>query len=122
MLSQFDVGLISLDRRLRSFSTTGKLLGYLRCGLPVLASINAGNDLMDLLTESGAGLCSLNGDDESFYRNAVSLCSAATRRMISQRSSALLESKFSVQSAADRILRTAGAPTSEPAPVLTQTA
>jgi glycosyltransferase involved in cell wall biosynthesis len=105
VISQFDVGLISLDRRLRSFSTTGKLLGYLRCGLPVLASVNAGNDLMGLLEGSGAGLCSLNGDDETFYQNAVRLCSASVRRAIADRSRALLEAEFSVQTAADRILR-----------------
>jgi glycosyltransferase involved in cell wall biosynthesis len=104
LIGQFDVGLVSLDRRLRSFSTTGKLLGYLRCGLPVLASVNPGNELMDLLTSSGAGLCSWNGDDETFYQNAVYLCSASVRRSITSRSRALLEAEFSVQAAADRIL------------------
>lgn len=104
-ISQFDVGLISLDKRLRSFSTTGKLLGYLQCELPVLASVNPGNELMDLLTTSGAGLCSWNGDDETFYRNAVDLCSSSLRRSIASRSRALLESEFSVHTAADRILR-----------------
>ena len=110
VISQFDVGLISLDRRLRSFSTTGKLLGYLRCGLPVLASVNPGNDLMDLLTVSGAGLCSWNGDDEAFYQNAVSLLSPSVRKTFANRSHALLEAEFSVQAAADRILRIADAP------------
>lgn len=104
VVSQFDVGLISLDRRLKSFSTTGKLLGYLRCGLPVLASINPGNDLMDLLTQSGAGLCSWNGDDDAFYKNALRLCSADVRSSMSIRSRALLVTAFSVESAADRIL------------------
>ena len=110
LVSQFDVGLISLDRRLRSFSTTGKLLGYLRCGLPVLASVNPGNDLMDLLTGSGAGLCSWNGDDEAFYQNAVCFCSASVRRAMAHRTGALLETEFSVEAAADRILWSAGAP------------
>jgi glycosyltransferase involved in cell wall biosynthesis len=107
-ISQFDVGLISLDRRLRSFSTTGKLLGYLRCGLPVLASVNPGNELMDLLTSSGAGLCSWNGDDETFYQNALVLRFAFSRRSMASRSRSLLESEFSVQAAADRILGVGG--------------
>jgi glycosyltransferase involved in cell wall biosynthesis len=109
LISQFDVGLISLDRRLRSFSTTGKLLGYLRCGLPVLASVNPDNELMDLLTSSGVGLCSWNGNDEAFYQNAVSLRSASVRSSMASRSRALLEAEFSVGAAADRILRTDGA-------------
>jgi O26-antigen biosynthesis N-acetyl-L-fucosamine transferase len=109
-VSECDVGLISLDRRLRSFSTTGKLLGYLRCGLPVLASVNPGNELMDILHESGAGLCSWNGDDETLYQNAVSLCSPSVRASIADRSRDLLHDKFSVGAAAERILRvTAGA-------------
>ena len=109
VISQFDVGLISLDRRLRSFSTTGKLLGYLRCGLPVLASVNPGNELMELLPSSGAGLCSWNGDDEAFYQNAVCLCSASVRRSAASRSRVLLEAEFSIQAAADRILASIGA-------------
>lgn len=110
LAAQFDVGLISLDRRLRSFSTTGKLLGYLQCGLPVLASVNPDNELMELLTASGAGLCSWNGDDEEFFQNAVRLRSASVRMEIASRSRALLETEFSVQAAADRILRIAEAP------------
>jgi hypothetical protein len=106
LISQFDVGLISLDRRLRSFSTTGKLLGYLRCGLAVLASVNLGNDLIDLLRESGAGLCSENGDDEMFYQNALRLCSSSVRTAIAQRTGALLAAEFSLRAAADQILRT----------------
>ena len=107
VIGQFDVGLISLDRRLQSFSTTGKLLGYLRCGLPVLASVNLGNELMDLLTGSGAGLCSWNGDDERFYRNALSLCSPIVRNALATRTRALLEAEFSAQAAANRILHSA---------------
>ena len=30
MLSEFDVGLITLDRRLKTYSNTGKILGYMR--------------------------------------------------------------------------------------------
>ncbi len=107
VIGQFDVGLISLDRRLQSFSTTGKLLGYLRCGLPVLASVNLGNELMELLTGSGAGLCSWNGDDDRFYQNALSLCSPVVRNALATSTRALLEAEFSAQAAASRILHSA---------------
>ncbi len=109
IIRQFDVGLISLDRRLQSFSTTGKLLGYLRCGLPVLASVNPGNELMDLLKQSGVGMCSWNGDDEEFFQNAVCLRSGALRKSMADRCRSLLEAEFSVQVTADRILRLTGA-------------
>jgi len=106
MLNEFDVGLISLDRRLKSYSTTGKLLGYLQCGLPVLASVNAGNDLAELLTGGGAGLASLNGDDERLCQNALLLCDPARRAAMGANSRKLLLDMFSVAAVAGQILQT----------------
>ena len=63
MLREFDVGLISLDRGLKTQNFPGKLLGYLYFAMPVLASINPGNDLRLVLEESGAGLVCENGSD-----------------------------------------------------------
>jgi glycosyltransferase involved in cell wall biosynthesis len=105
MLSEFDVGVITLDRRLKTFSNTGKLLGYLRCGLPVLASYNPGNDLEDLLRESGAGFGSVNGDDDLFYEHARRLCDAKTRRGMGANATKLLHEHFSVKETAMQILR-----------------
>ena len=57
MLSEFDVGLISLDRRLTSHNLPGKAIWlYGRAGKAVLASINPDNDLGPLLSDSGAGM------------------------------------------------------------------
>ncbi len=96
MLSEFDVGLISLDRRLRTFSNTGKILGYMRCGLPILASYNAGNDLGGLLHQSNAGFGSVTGEDELLARNARSLCDSTRRQVMGQNATNLLASEFTV--------------------------
>lgn len=104
ILSEADVGMISLDRRLKSFSTTGKLLGYLRCGLPVLASYNPGNDLDELLRDSGAGLGAVNGDDDALFAHATELCNADVRASMTSAARALLKSDFAVGQAAERIL------------------
>ncbi len=105
MLSEFDVGLVSLDRRLQTNSLTGKLLGYMTCGLPILASLNAGNDLTAFLREFEAGISCLNGDDESFQTAALCLANdSSQRRRMGQNSRRLLEMKFSVSAAAAQIL------------------
>ena len=104
-LCEFDVGLVSLDRRLRSNNFTGKVLGYVSCGKPILASVNAGNGLIDLLRRADAGIACTNGEDDSFRSAALVL---ATQPLIRQRmgrnARALCDTTFSVQAIAKQIL------------------
>jgi glycosyltransferase involved in cell wall biosynthesis len=105
MLSEFDVGLISLDRSLRTQNFPGKLLGYMYYSMPILASVNPGNNLKEVLGDHHAGLVSINGDDELFASNAkVLLVNMALRRQIGYNARTLLERKFSVSRAAQQIL------------------
>ena len=105
MLQEFDIGLISLDRRLNSANLPGKLLGYLECGMPTLASINPGNDLADVLSEAGAGFCSENGDDAALLANARALAhDSVLRNEMGAKAKRLLEDRFHVRSAAAQIL------------------
>lgn len=103
MLAEFDVGLISLDRRLKTYSTTGKILGYMKCGIPILASHNPKNDLEDLLNRSGAGLASINGNDKSLYSNAKKLCDDKLRKTMGGDAAKLMISHFSVEAAVKQI-------------------
>jgi glycosyltransferase involved in cell wall biosynthesis len=104
MVSEFDVGLISLDRRLKTHNVPGKLPSYLFWGIPVLASLNPGNDLFDLLRENQAGLCFLNGDDDSLAAAAERLANDADlRAKLGRNARRLLESTFSVDAAARQI-------------------
>ena len=104
MLGEFDVGLISLDPRLKSSNYPGKLLGYLQCEKPILASLNAGNDLAQLLDEKAVGFASINGDDEQLLRNATSLLDAPLRRQMSGNCTGLLREVFAVEHIARQIL------------------
>lgn len=105
MLSEFDVGLVSLDRRLQTQNFPGKTLGYMYFSKPMLCSLNPGNDLKTMLERSEAGLCSLNGDDETLRANALALANdAALRQRIGQNARQLLERDFSVSVVARRIL------------------
>ena len=80
LLRLCDVGLISLDRRLKSHNIPGKLLSYLEAGLPVLASINHGSDLKSVIENGRAGLVVRNGDDEALVHAAHSLLDGAEER------------------------------------------
>lgn len=104
-LSEFDVGLISLDRRLNSHNFTGKLLGYVTCGKPMLASINPGNDLIAFLQNADVGLACVNGEDDKLREAAIRLAEdSSLREQMGRRARLLGETTFSVRSAADRIL------------------
>jgi glycosyltransferase involved in cell wall biosynthesis len=105
MVSEFDLGLITLDARLTSHNYHGKLLSYLYWGKPVLASVNPGNDLLGLLRESGAGFCFLNGDDENLVSAALRLADDSNLRSdVGKNARKLLENTFSVEVAAEHIM------------------
>jgi len=105
MLAEFDVGLISLDRRLRSQNFPGKMMSYMYHAKPILASINPGNDLKEMLEDKKAGLVCINGEDEIFADYARRLVADENlRRQLGHNARALLEETFSVSKAASRIL------------------
>lgn len=105
MLSEFDVGLISLDRGLRTQNFPGKLLGYMYQAMPILASINHGNDLKEILEGQQAGLVCMNGEDEIFAENAGKfLVNTDLRRQLGRNARVLMENTFSVSRAAGQIL------------------
>jgi glycosyltransferase involved in cell wall biosynthesis len=108
MLRQFDVGLISLAGNLTTQNIPGKLLGYMYYSMPVLASINPGNDLQDMLESHQAGLVSLNGSDSELADQARRLASDdQLRETMGANSRRLLEDVFSVEKAVAQILRSA---------------
>lgn len=105
MLSEFDVGLVSLDRRLQTQNFPGKILGYMTFAKPMLCSLNPGNDLKTMLEHSEAGLCSESGDDESLRANALALANdARLRQHMGANARRLLERQFAVSVVAQRIL------------------
>jgi glycosyltransferase involved in cell wall biosynthesis len=105
MLSEFDVGLVSLDRGLRTQNFPGKILSYMDQAKPILSSINPGNDLKDLLEKHDAGLVCINGDDERFKMLAKRLLEDRELRMrLGQNARAMLKDCLSVRRAACQIL------------------
>jgi glycosyltransferase involved in cell wall biosynthesis len=105
LLRQCRAGLISLDRRLRTHNIPGKLLSYLEAGLPVLASLNPGNDLRTILEEAGAGFAFLNGDDSALKAAAIRLADDDYLcNKLSIAAKTLAKNIFSVESASSQII------------------
>ena len=105
LIADIDIGLISLDRNLKTHNYPGKMLGYMYHAKPILASINPGNDLQDILQKNEAGMVCHNGEDEVFYNQALQLIKNPNLRVqMGINGRKLLESTFSVSTAASQIL------------------
>lgn len=65
LYAQCAIGLLSLDSRHVTHNIPGKFLSYMQCGLPVLATVNANNDLVEVVTERQVGAVSVarHGED-----------------------------------------------------------
>ena len=101
LLKEVDVGLFSLSANHTSHNFPGKLLGYMVENLPILGSVNRGNDLLDTINSYDAGLIFVNGEDEQLLDAAKRLLHEdGLRAKISDGATKLLHEQFSVRSAA----------------------
>lgn len=73
LYAQCHVGLVALDPRHKTHNIPGKFLSYMQAGLPVLASINPGNDLVELITTEQVGRVCTDTSAESMAANALEL-------------------------------------------------
>jgi glycosyltransferase involved in cell wall biosynthesis len=105
ILKEVDIGLFSLAASHKSHNFPGKLLGYMHAGLPILGSVNLGNDLIEIVTENDAGFVFVNGDDQLFLDAAEKLAKdSKLRALVGDKGTKLLQNFFSVQSATQQIL------------------
>lgn len=105
ILRQVDVGLFSLAYTHQAHNFPGKLLGYMLESIPILGSVNPGNDLLDVISKAGAGMVYVNGEDDSLCDAAVKLASSVElRERIGGKANDLLHGSFSVESAAGTIV------------------
>ncbi len=107
LLAEFDIGLFTLHKNHKTHNFPGKLLGYMVQEMPMLGSINQGNDLKDIVGDAGAGFITINGDDNAFLVNALKLLhDDKLREKMGHNAKKLLEDTFSVKSATQQILKT----------------
>lgn len=106
VLSVVDVGLFSLAKNHTAHNFPGKILGYMVESLPILGSVNLGNDLHDIINNSEAGVVLLNGDDDKLLSSAKLLLEDDNKRLIyGENANKLLTEVFSVNSATETILK-----------------
>lgn len=103
---QCHVGLVALDPRHRTHNIPGKFLTYMQSGLPVLASVNAGNDLVELIGSEGVGRAVTDASADSLAREGVTLLdSMADDKGFAPRCLAVSARLFSAETAVRQIVR-----------------
>jgi len=108
LYAQCHVGIVALDPRHKTHNIPGKFLSYMQSGLPVLASINPGNDLADMIEQERVGRVCTDHSVDTLQRLALALADAiaapgAGDATISARCKALSAKLFSPQAAVKQI-------------------
>jgi glycosyltransferase involved in cell wall biosynthesis len=73
LYAQCQVGIVALDPRHKTHNIPGKFLSYMQAGLPVLASINPGNDLESMILREGVGRVCTDQSVDRLHRSAEEL-------------------------------------------------
>ena len=112
LLAQCHVGLLALDPRHKTHNVPGKFLTYLLAGLPILARVNAGTDLEQLIEREDVGRV-YAGDRVDVLRGyAEELAdSEAAHQKMSAHGQALGARMFSPEAAVRQIVAAAGSGT-----------
>jgi glycosyltransferase involved in cell wall biosynthesis len=116
LYAQCHVGLVALDPRHKTHNIPGKFLTYMQSGLPVLAQVNEGNDLLTLIAEARVGMGNGDGKVETLTQRATQLMADLdTDPGYAGRCRALFERQFSAAQAVRQIVA-AFAPNPKPNP------
>jgi glycosyltransferase involved in cell wall biosynthesis len=104
LYSQCTAGIISLDPRHKSHNIPGKFLTYIQYGLPVLANINKGNDLSNLIIREKIGQVSDNNEiAELIFKTEKLIEQIEIDQDLPRRCISLFEKKFKAEAAAKQI-------------------
>ena len=101
-------GLLALDKRHLSHNIPGKFLSYMRAGIPALAIVNEGNDLISLMNDKVVGKVTASRSIDELERLASELIGQIDldKEGLSSRCLALAEELFSPKNAVTQILAT----------------
>lgn len=105
LYAQCDAGIVALDSRHKSHNIPGKFLTYMQSGLPVLANINQGNDLANIIREERVGqVCETNQVDELLLLAEELLAQIESYTDLPERCTALFEREFTVEKTVKQIV------------------
>ena len=98
LYAQCSAGIVALDPRHKSHNIPGKFLTYMQCGLPVLANVNAGNDLAQMIRDEQVGqVCECNQVDELLHLAEKLLAQIEKDADLPARCRGLFEREFAVE-------------------------
>ena len=97
LYAQCTVGIVALDPRHKSHNIPGKFLTYMQSGLPVLANVNAGNDLAKMIRNEQVGqVCESNAVYDLQQLTTTLLDQIQTDPNLQRRCLHLFEREFAV--------------------------
>lgn len=106
ILKGADIGLVSLNRKLKSNNFPLKMMGYIQQSKPILASVNKGNEIINIIKENDIGKVSLSGDKKSLNENFLSMIEDKDRlRKQGENALKLFQTRFTVNIAIEKILK-----------------
>ena len=106
ILSKADVGLVSLNKGLKSNNFPLKMMGYLQQGKPILASVNKNNEIIELINQQNIGLVSIAGDAKSLNKNlSLILNNDELRKAQGINGLKLFNQRFTVDKAVEKIIQ-----------------
>jgi len=109
LYAQCHIGIVALDPRHKTHNIPGKFLSYMQSGLPVLASINPGNDLAELIQREGVGRSCSDQSVETLQRLAEELVDEiSSGKSMSVRCRALSTKLFAPEVAVKQIVAALG--------------
>jgi glycosyltransferase involved in cell wall biosynthesis len=102
---QCTAGIVALNPDHKTHNIPGKFITYMQSGLPVLANLNAGNDLAELIRVNNVGqVCESNKIDELVYSTESLINQIENDDKIFNRCKNLFETKFSSELAVRKII------------------
>lgn len=105
LYAQCVAGIVSLDSRHKSHNIPGKFLTYMQSGLPVLANVNSGNDLAQLIRDQRVGqVCENNKIEELLLAMQELLVQIDSDPGLQNRCYSLFDKQFSVEKTVNQIV------------------
>jgi glycosyltransferase involved in cell wall biosynthesis len=106
LYSECHIGLIALDHRHKSHNIPGKFLSYIQSGLPVIAFINKGNDLLGLIKNNRVGFATSNLDVLDMKKKCLNFMSSIKKNPdVKKRCRKLFNSLYDPQKISKQIER-----------------
>jgi glycosyltransferase involved in cell wall biosynthesis len=105
LYSQCSAGIVALDPKHKSHNIPGKFLTYMQSGLPVLANVNPGNDLAQVIRDERVGqVCESNRIDDLLQLVSKLLAQIKSDGELPSRCRNLFEREFAVDKAVRQIV------------------